>query len=515
MGKQKFIELAEIFQSGMILQRDKPIRIWGTSDASQDITVLIGDTTVFQGEIREGDFEISLPKQNAAENQTVAFRNENGDELTLTNIDIGEVWIAGGQSNMEFPLLCERDGDRMIASANDTHFRYYEVGKYAFEGEREENLKDGSRWNNWRTFTPTECTHFSAVATYFALRMRNELRVPVGIVGCAWGGTSASAWIAEDLLRSDSDLHIYTDDYDRATAGQNPEKYLKRDRKNRAFMGNPKNVAGSDMTMKKEVTAPLKFPMKQIAGILVKNQKKNMGPHCENRPGGLYQSMLKKIIGFSARGILFYQGEMDEHHAPLYAKLFTKLIHTWREEWDDDLPFVFVQLAPWGEWMAQDGRNFPELREQQQRVDDQVEGAYLASIMDVGSQYDIHPKIKKPVGERLALLALDEVYGMKQPYAHAPRIAKIVREGNVIRIFFDYAEDGLLSNGNIDSLFMVKQGGKSVPFSSEISGNEVVLRCEGLAQEKAKVAFAYQPYLVMNLKNKGGLPARPSAPIEV
>lgn len=356
-NSQHFITLAEIFQDGMVLQRGKAIKLWGTSQKAQRITVLLDKTVVLEAHIPEGSFAVSLPPQEAAENRTLCIQNADGETVSVANVDIGEVWIAGGQSNMEFQLQCDRNGDALIASADDVHLRYYEVGKYAFEGEREENLKDGRRWNHWRRFIPSECTHFSAVGTYFARYLRQELGVPVGIIGCCWGGTSATAWMDEALIRKDEQLKIYTDTYDKAVEKLNPEKYIQSDYKYRSFMGAEKNVVGSEATMKKEVTAPLKFPMRQIAKLMQNLLKP--GPHSENRPGGLYQTMLSKITGYSTKGVLFYQGESDEHHASLYAHLFTQMIACWRNDWQEQLPFVFVQLPPGANGWAPTARISP------------------------------------------------------------------------------------------------------------------------------------------------------------
>ncbi|MFV0362945.1 MAG: sialate O-acetylesterase [Suipraeoptans sp.] len=507
---EKYIDLAEIFQDNMMLQRNKAIKIWGTSKKNQKLSVLIDEVQVYNGEVLAGDFEISLPPQEAAENRTLCIRNGEGEEISIYNVDIGEVWIAGGQSNMEFPLLCDKNGDHTIASADDEHLRYYEVGKYAFEGEREEQLKDDHRWNHWCKFVQEECTHFSAVGTYYAMSLRKKLNVPVAIIGCCWGGTSASTWMRDDLLRADKELQVYTDTYDKAIAKINLEKYFKKDCKNRTFMGSEKNTIGSEVTMKNEVTAPIKFPVKQLAKVMLKNHK--TGPHDANRPGGLYQTMLKNIIGFSVRGVIWYQGEGDEQYSALYSRLFTKMIFCWRKEWEDELPFLFVQLAPWEEWMAMDGRNFPEIRAQQQYVEDHVERVYMASIMDVGSRYDIHPKHKEPVGDRLARLAFNEIYGMKQEYCHAPRILKVERSGEDIIVSFDYVEGGLVVKGNIEGLFSVTQNGRNIPFVNSVSKNQIVLTCNGLTEENVVIAFAYRPFLTMNILNQGGLPARPSAP---
>lgn len=508
-----FLTMAEIFQDYMTLQRNKEIKLWGTAASSQRLTVLLDCREIYVGEISQGKFELTLPPQEAAENQTLRIRNHEGKEIVICNVDIGEVWLAGGQSNMEFPLLCDRKGDQVIAAAKDEHLRYYEVGKYAFEGEREEKLKDDHRWNHWRRFISGECTHFSAVATYYAMRLREQLRIPIAIVGCCWGGTSASAWMRESVLRSDEKLRIYTDAYAEAIAGLDFARYSRADYKKRAFMGKEKNAIGAERTMKQEVSAPLKFPTRQLIKLMLLRSR--TGPHDCNRPGGLYQTMLSKIIGFAIRGVIWYQGESDEHHADLYGHLFSELISCWRNDWQDDLPFLFVQLAPWDEWMAQDGRNFPELRRQQQYVEDHVDGTYMASIMDAGSRFDIHPKEKEPVGQRLALLALDKIYGIRQAYAQAPRIVKVERKGAEITVIFAYAERGLSVKGRAETLFCVMQKGQRVPVTGSVEENRVLLHCSGLMEEKAVLCFAHSPFLVMNLFNQGGLPARPTAPQEI
>ena len=434
-AKNNFMGLAEIFQDGMVLQRRKPIAFFGESENAQHIRASINGKQVFEGDISEGKYHFTIVQQEAAEDVSIVFQNAEGAKFTLDNVDIGEVWVAGGQSNMEFPLLCERNGEAEIDASNDTHLRYYEVGKYAFEGERAEKLKDDSRWNNWRRFVPEECTHFSAVATYFAKKLRKELNVPVGIVSCCWGGTIITAWMDDAILRAEDDVKDCVLSYERMMEGMDLDAYYKRDREIRAFMGTEESTIGSEMMMKNEVTEPMRISPEELKKLMSMSQ--TTGPNDKNRPAGLYLNMLSKITGFSTRGVIWYQGESDDFRAPLYGKLFTKLIECWRRDWKEELPFVFVQVAPWQEWMGQNGQNYPELRAQQQAVEDCVPGTYMASIMDAGSQYDIHPKVKGPVGERLALLALAEIYHIELAYAHAPRIAKVFREGQIIRISFD------------------------------------------------------------------------------
>ena len=125
-----------------------------------------------------------------------------------------------------------------------------------------------------------------------------------------------------------------------------------------------------------------------------------MGPYHQNRPSGLYENMVKKIAPFPVKGVLWYQGESDSGHGDIYDKTFAALIHCWRELWQDDLPFLFVQLAPFGSWLGIEGQNYPAVRESQDRVSKTVKGTGMISIMDLGLYEDIHPKRKMEVGER-------------------------------------------------------------------------------------------------------------------
>ncbi len=503
------LRLAEIFQDGMVLQRNKKVRLWGITDQAQTITAFLNGEKLAETQAGEGEFALVLPAREALEDGELRILGSAGEEVVLREVDFGEVWIAGGQSNMEFLLKFDREADAVIEAAEDPHFRFYDVGKYAFEGEKEEGLKDGSHWDRWMKYVPEEAPWFSAVGTYFALRLREKLQVPVGVVGCNWGGTSASAWVEEELLREDSKLRVYTDDYDKAVKKLNLAKYEKQNFKFRQNQSGEKARQDSDRIMKQE---SLKAPG---AGILLMSKlfgTQPMGPHDEHRPGGLYRTMQQKIAGYACQGVIWYQGESDDIHARLYKRLFETLIDCWRRDWGEQLPFLFVQLAPFEAWMATSGKQYPMLRHQQQKVEDTVPRTWMASIMDVGSRYDIHPKDKRPVGERLALLALHEVYGGEEPCL-SPRVEAIYREDGQIRVAFAHAENGLEARGEIAGLFRLEKNRKPIICEAAVGGSEVVLTAPELAgTDPVWIAFAYEPYCEMKLYSREGLPARPFAP---
>ena len=120
-----------------------------------------------------------------------------------------------------------------------------------------------------------------------------------------------------------------------------------------------------------------------------------MGPYNINRPGGLYHQMLEPLIPFAIKGAVWYQGETDAGHADIYDKLMTAMITFWREKWNDQFPFLFVQLAPFGVWLACDSKGYTQVRKKPEMVSKTVPRTGMVSIMEIGSYYDIHPKLKR------------------------------------------------------------------------------------------------------------------------
>lgn len=497
------IVLAKIFQSGMILQRGKPIRIWGETDNVQSIRVLVNGMKCCSQDSCAGKFELVLPEQEAAENITIAVIGSSGDEIVLTNVDIGEIWIAGGQSNMEFFLRYDAEGKQTIADANDDHLRYYNVAQYAFIGEENDGFKDASRWNQWFPYKPEYIETFSAVGLYFARQLREKLGVPVGIIGCNWGGTTASTWMDEKLLEEDPELHIYISEYEEKTKDLDLSAYLESNRKQRSS----KSVL-VDTIMRYLLEGSHKPLLKLLNPVICAFPAAPMGPCNENRPGGLYHSMVSKISGFTCRGVLWYQGESDDYHADLYAKLFSAMIGCWRRDWNDELPFLFVQLAPFRKWLGVTAMNYPVLRQQQELVSQTVHNTWMASIMDVGMEWDIHPKQKRPVGERLALLARAKVYG-ENILCEAPELESAQKTGDKLVLTFRNAGTGLtIAGARISAMKILLDGASARDWKAKVQGNTLTISNIGTAKE-IEIQYAWEPYCSVNLYNSAKLPAKP------
>jgi len=202
--------------------------------------------------------------------------------------DIGEVWIAGGQSNMEFLLRYDAEGPEQIASAFDPHCRFYDVGEYAFAGEEADGFKDARGWDRWMSLDRKNAEFFSAVGYYFARQLRKKYEVPVAIVGCNWGGTTAATWQDIQYLKDDPDLSVYVREYEAGLKKINLAAYAEDNRKARRAMAQP--AAREFMEKLLYGTAgKLTTTAMSLFGRAMLN--KPVGPHDANRPGGLYEVM--------------------------------------------------------------------------------------------------------------------------------------------------------------------------------------------------------------------------------
>ena len=194
----------------------------------------------------------------------------------------------------------------------------------------------------------------------------------------------------------------------------------------------------------------------------------------------------------------------------MYDKLFASLIRCWRDSWKEQLPFLFVQLAPFGKWMGATGEKYPILRYKQEFVSKTIPQCYMASIMDVGMKNDIHPKNKRPVGERLALLARGKVYGEDIP-CDAPEFRSIEIQPGKILIRFSNSYDGLIIKGKNNNAMQITVDGKKMKIRKvSAEGDTLCILGKHIhADSKVKVDFAWSGYCKVNLYNSAGLSAKP------
>lgn len=495
------IKFADVFQDNMTLQRHKPINLFGTADADYTVMVYLDGVKISEYEIKKGKFTITLPKQNEVENSELKIMTDAGDTVTFINVDIGEVWLAGGQSNMEFLMKYEESFPQEQPVCNDDHLRFYNVPQYSFEGEEMEGFQKNGDYNKWHSATPDALWCFSAPGYYYAKKLREELGVPVAILGCNWGGTSASAWMDIETLDSHPELSIYCKDF-RENENKSPD-YAEKEYKNRKVSNHKFARWANDMILYGYADRP---DVRLSCTIINAFRPKNIGIGWQsyNRPSGLYEMMLKKIIGYTVKGVIWYQGESDEHHVELYSKLFSTMINRWRAYWNDNFPFLFVQLAPF-----EYGVKYPELRRQQELVEENVEKSYMVTISDIGHKTDIHPKNKHDVGYRLALKALGKVYS-KDVICDSPYAYKAEVTGNDITLYFVNCESLKIKGDKLNAIKLFSEDGRVKIYSCKVKDNALLLKTENAKKKNhIRVEFAWTPYHEVNLYNEADLPAKP------
>jgi sialate O-acetylesterase len=501
------IQLAKIFQDKMTLQRNKPVKIWGTTDRRQKVTVKIDEIPVLSDAEISGEFVLHLPAMDTGADCNLSIEGPE-DRIVLQQVDIGEVWLAGGQSNMQFHLRFDAEADAQIAAADDPHLRFYDVAEYAFTGEADDGFKDDSGWDRWMSFNPENAVYFSAAGYYFARMLRENLNVPVAVVGCNWGGTSASSWLDRKWLAEDPELSVYLTEYETGLQKINMETYAQDNRQIRQKLASPAFIKISDQLL---YGNPDQKTLDELAEFAPMFMNISLGPHDANRPGGLYENMLSQIRGLSCAGVIWYQGESDSRHASLYGRLFSQMIRCWRHDWQEELPFLFVQLAPFGSWLGSSGEMFPEVRRQQEWVSKNIDRTYMACIMDSGMEHDIHPKQKRPVGERLALLAIGKVYG-QAILCEAPELEQAVHQQSQVILTFAHTGNGLYLRGNQLHAIQILAGDQPVfDYSAAVSGSRLILEADAFTGSRLTLEFAQTPYCEVNLYNSADIPAKPFA----
>ncbi|MBR1640074.1 MAG: hypothetical protein IJ688_11875 [Treponema sp.] len=535
------MKLARIFQDGMMLQCGRKNLIWGSAETEEKIEVKINDTLVCSTLVKKGDWAFLIPSQKSMTNAKVQIGN-----ITLQNVDFGEVWVAGGQSNMEFALEFCQEWPQVQNEDEDEHLRFYTVGQYSFAEERSLGYKNWHKnWDKWKTYSRENRADFSAVAVFFAKNLRKN-GIPVGIVSCNCGSSTASSWLDYRYLAADKDLRSYLDDYDVLRKYlANPEFTAIKDkvRENmysQASVEAMKGMMKYTLSQKEFLSKIPKMPALPFIDPNVVNPIKAVtwGPKDINAPSALYENMLKEIAGFSVRGVIWYQGESDDEKAEIYGKLFTALIKCWRELWKKrneemtDLPFIFAQLAPLGIWGMTSGVKYPVIRKKQEDVSMNVENTFMISTSDVGNVYDIHPKQKEPVGERFALSARKHVYN-EDICADSPKAVSAVINEKKIIITFENAKELHIKEKNFESfngfkfeslanlfappitdnlcgLWVNINGIECKDIRCSVQENKLILQSDKF-EDKAKISvlFATTPFYEVNLYNEGNLPAFP------
>lgn len=464
------VRLNGLFTDNMVLQRGRPIPVWGWADAGEKVTV------EFRGTKRsvvakDGKWMVRLPVQHAGGPDVLVVHGKN--RLELRNVLVGEVWIASGQSNMEWPLQRTVGATNAIERSANPNIRLYTVPK--LKSERPvDDVKAA-----WLESKPETVPGFSGVAYYFAVDLQKALGVPVGIIHTSWGGSPAEVWMRDGVLKSNPR-------YQREILDPFPAAQQK-------FQ--------DDVAKWEKETADLKAQGKPAA----RNRPWGLW-----RPSELYNGMIAPLIPYAIRGAIWYQGESNAGRAHQYRTLFPDMITNWRKDWGQgDFTFLAVQLAPFMKIQPEPkDSNWAELREAQLIATRVLPKVGQAVITDVGNETDIHPQNKQPVGARLALAARHIAYGQDIVWSGPVFHDLTVRNGEAVLSFTETGGGLLERGGKLRGFSIAGADKKFVWADARIDGRRVIVSSPQVTQPVA-VRFGWADYPVVNLWNVEGLPATP------
>lgn len=490
------LKLNSIFGNGMVLQRDTNLNIFGEANDGDVITIEFNDkklSTVVKNSrwnIELGSFKSGGPYKMKISN---GFK-----EIVIADILIGDVYIAGGQSNMEFTLKESLDGYLEIKKSNYLNIRYYNVPRIEYEDEKTRipNLDDGK----WEVCTPKSSKDFSAIAYYFAKEINKDMDIPIGIIGCNKGGTSASCWMSEEYLSKNKEIkEVYLDKY------LNEIKELTLEEENKNL--NIYEEILSDYN-KKVLEYSRKYPERSR-----KQLKKDLGytpwpPPIGRksflRPCGLYETMLKKIVGFKVKAALWYQGEEDTQYAYLYEDLLSLLIENWRKILEiKNMPFICVQLPGFND-IAE--KNWPLLRVAQLNVSEKMDNVEIVISIDCGEEFNVHPVEKETIGKRIALIVKEKIYGMDIE-GHSPKLIKSeVSDKNIVISF----ESNVITKDH-NKVFGVEasiDGEKYFKIDACVENEKIIISNNKDVKYKC-IRYGWANYPIVNLYGINGLPVSP------
>ena len=433
------LSLSNAFQSNMVLQRDKPVRIWGWAAPGEKVTIFFRGESLLTVADQKGAWAATLMAKPASRDPQNLIAKGKDKTITLENILVGDVWVLGGQSNMEFELAKVDDGAMEIASANYPEIRLLTVpqGK-GFEAVKSfEGLYEYSSWSSrhfrkgyWEVCTPETVKEFSAIGYVFGRRVHKASEVPIGLIDASRGGTTVETWTPEDVMKQ-----IKGEETQAKLAEWN-EKIAAYDAK-ADLEGRIKNFERKKEKAEKD-GKPLPADSKPPSDL-------RPGPKADhNRPGYCYAGMISPMKGLSVKGAVFHQGYNNcfagSTGARMYYQVFGKMITSWRAAFNDpELPFCVISLCSAGE--PQTEENFlkpmndagPGIREAQyqtfldfQKAGDKTIG--FASSYDFRKSW-YHPQIKVPVGERAAKWAMATQYGvLNDEFWLPPTIREVKKE---------------------------------------------------------------------------------------
>jgi len=430
------LRLPALFSEGAVLQTgDAPV--FGKAAPGAVVHVSLGEAKATAQADARGAWRATLrglqPAETGRELLVVATKDNVREEFRASDVIVGEVWVGSGQSNMDWTLARILPAEAVKTRPSDASLRWFRVAA-APSAEPADDIR-----GRWVKAGPESAANVSAVAYFFGSHLRAELRRPVGLIVTAIGGTRAEAWGPRGMYEGIREAQGWQEREDKAVAA----RAEKKDPKNPPVWSN--------------------------------------GPHMN------WNGMVHPFVGYGIRGALWYQGESNVGNADAYDWVLGGMIRAWHRAWGREFPFLIVQLPRFRSGNEQ----WPPLRARQEKVAATVPGAMMTVNIDLGEERDIHPRDKQPVGERLARLALERVYGKPVVGASPAPLRFSAAPGNAVSVTFDRPV-ALLNDGK--GFEMLGKDGAWLPATAEAKGATITLRSPGAASPpRARYAWKSWP----------------------
>lgn len=521
------VQLTTIFTSQMVLQRQISVPVWGSAEPGETVTVSFAGQRKSVVTAADGRWLLRLDPLDASEQPQPLTVSAASGRVEMTDVLVGDVWLASGQSNMDFPVSSMKTAATVLSEGGDSGLRVFRVVK-ATAASTQNDLK-----GHWEAANLESIKSFSAVAYLFAKEIRRTQRVPVAILQSSWGGTPIKAWLPMQSLEQQQPLKPLLAEWQKAM------------QEHEAVLANPARVSEYTSSLARYMAevypahqAALKaYQADLAAGKAVGAKPVPKAPEPQNpdpmampspskrphTPTVIYNANIHPLIPFALRGVIWYQGEADGGNGLAYRELLPRLIHGWRAAWHQgDFPFLFVQLpANQQDQVPVATAGWPWLREAQLLTLRQVPHTGMAITLDIGDPKDVHPQNKAIVAARLALVGRKVAYG-ETIVSSGPLLVDHKVEGQMVRLRFTEIGSGLM----IGQAPWVAEGNTSLPTDrlvgfyvagsdqlwheavARIEGDTVIVTApDGIAPVAVRYGWAQSPRA--NLYNHEGLPASP------
>lgn len=445
------IKLPSIIADNMVLQQEADVLFWGEAGPNENLVIKTSWNNV-EYKIRSseaGNWEVKIKTISAGGPYEISIKTKK-EVKQIKNVLLGEVWLCGGQSNMDMgfrglanqPLYNAADE---ILDSNYPMLRLFRV-KRDFNTEPQKDCR-----GSWSLSNSESAETFSAVGFIFGRNLHKQLNVPVGMIASTWGGSKIEAWMSKERLEQFMDT---------------------------------------------------KLPWE------VNLQNANRTPYV------LFNAMIKPIAGYGIKGCIFYQGEANVTNPTGYAKLFPEMVNEWRTLWKSDFPFYYVQLAPFSYanmgWNS-NGTEVAKFREVQYKAMKNIPNSGIITLTDVGDENTIHAPDKVTVAKRLLYWAYANVYGMKGFEFSGPAYKGIELQKGQISVYFDNARYGLSSYGK--ELVGFEIAGEDrifYPAKATLQRDPVkIVLTSDKVQSPVAVRYCFKNYSYGNLYNNYGIAAYP------